>query len=150
VTERLWIRTALGLFAGLLAAAAVVFYLGISQRELLASLNGVAEQPLLMAAACAAGYLAQPSNQQPNGGTWLGLTLGTIAAAMILILMGYGIRRRTFRASVGSATRWLSIHVYLGLCTVVIASLHCGFQFGGTRHQLALLRHKLKLLINVE
>jgi len=57
--------------------------------------------PLLMAVACAAGYLAQPSNQQPNGGTWLGLTLGTIAAAMILILMGYGIRRRTFRASVG-------------------------------------------------
>ena len=54
--------------------------------------------PLLMAAACAAGYLAQPGNQQPNGGTWLGLTLGTIAAAMILILMGYGIRRRTFRA----------------------------------------------------
>jgi uncharacterized membrane protein YbhN (UPF0104 family) len=29
----------------------VVFYLGISQRELLASLHGVAEQPLLMAAA---------------------------------------------------------------------------------------------------
>jgi len=51
VTERLWIRTALGLFAGLLAAAAVVFYLGISQKELLASLHGVAEQPLLMAAA---------------------------------------------------------------------------------------------------
>jgi uncharacterized membrane protein YbhN (UPF0104 family) len=51
VTERLWIRTALGLLAGLLAAAAVVFYLGISQRELLASLHGVAEQPLLMAAA---------------------------------------------------------------------------------------------------
>src|SRR6267142_1390905 len=51
VTERLWIRTALALFAGLLAAAAVVFYLGISQKELLASLHGVAEQPLLMAAA---------------------------------------------------------------------------------------------------
>jgi hypothetical protein len=92
--------------------------------------------PLLMAAACAAGYLAQPDNQQPNGGTWLGLTLGTIAASMILILMGYGIRRRTFRASVGSATRWLSIHVYLGLCTVVVASLHCGFQFGRNIHTL--------------
>jgi len=91
---------------------------------------------LLMGAACAAGYLSQPGNGQPNGGTWLGLTLGTIAAAMILILMGYGIRRRTFKASVGSATRWLSIHVYLGLCTVVIASLHCGFQFGRNIHTL--------------
>jgi len=92
--------------------------------------------PLLMGAACAAGYLAQPDNQQPNGGTWLGLTLGTIAAAMILILMGYGIRRRTFKASVGSATRWLSIHVYLGLCAVLVASLHCGFQFGRNIHTL--------------
>ena len=91
---------------------------------------------LLMGAACAAGYLSQPGTGQPNGGTWLGLTLGTIAAAMILILMGYGIRRRTFKASVGSATRWLSIHVYLGLCTVVIASLHCGFQFGRNIHTL--------------
>ena len=91
---------------------------------------------LLMGAACAAGYLSQPGNGQPNGGTWLGLTLGTIAAAMILILMGYGIRRRTFKASVGSAARWLSIHVYLGLCTVVIASLHCGFQFGRNIHTL--------------
>ena len=26
--------------------------------------------PLLMAAACAAGYLAQPDGHQPNGGTW--------------------------------------------------------------------------------
>src|SRR5258705_13794767 len=71
--------------------------------------------PLLMGAACAAGYLAQPGNQQPNGGTWLGLTLGTIAAAVILILMGYGIPRRPFKASVGSAARRLSIHVFLRL-----------------------------------
>jgi len=92
--------------------------------------------PLLMGAACAAGYLAQPAGQQPNGGTWLGLTLGTIAVAMILALMGYGIRRRTYGASVGSAARWLSIHVYLGLCTVWVASLHCGFQFGGNIHTL--------------
>jgi glycosyltransferase 2 family protein len=50
VTERLWLRTALGLLAGVLAAAGVVFYLGISQRELIASLHGVSEQPLLFAA----------------------------------------------------------------------------------------------------
>jgi glycosyltransferase 2 family protein len=50
VTQRLWLRTALGLCAGLFAAAAVVFYLGISQRELIASLHGVTEEPLLFAA----------------------------------------------------------------------------------------------------
>jgi uncharacterized membrane protein YbhN (UPF0104 family) len=41
----------LGLAAGLFAASAVVIYLGISQRELLASLHEVAGQPLLLAAA---------------------------------------------------------------------------------------------------
>lgn len=51
MTERLWLRTAAGLFAGLCAAVAVVVYLGISQRELVASLHGVAEQPLFIAAA---------------------------------------------------------------------------------------------------
>ncbi len=50
MSERLWLRTALGLFAGLFAAAAVVFYLGISQRELIASLHGVTQEPLLFAA----------------------------------------------------------------------------------------------------
>jgi uncharacterized membrane protein YbhN (UPF0104 family) len=50
VTDRLWLRTAAGLIAGLCAAAAVVLYLGISQRELVASLHGVAEQPLFIAA----------------------------------------------------------------------------------------------------
>jgi len=50
VTARIWLRTASGLFAGLCAAAAVVFYLGISQRDLIASLHGVAEEPLFLAA----------------------------------------------------------------------------------------------------
>jgi len=50
VAERLWVRPIAGLFAGILAAAGVVFYLGISQRELIASLHGVAEEPLFLAA----------------------------------------------------------------------------------------------------
>jgi len=47
---RLWLRTALGLCAGLFAASAVVVYLGISQQELVASIHGVAGEPLLFAA----------------------------------------------------------------------------------------------------
>ncbi len=95
--------------------------------------------PLLLAAGCTVAYLLQPHIQQPNGGTMLGLTLGTIAAGLILVLMGYGIRRRMFRAKVGSATRWLSIHIYLGLCTIVVAALHCGFEFGRNIHTFTFL-----------
>ena len=49
-SPRLWMRTALGLAAGLLAATGVVLYLGISQQSLLASLHGVSGQPLFFAA----------------------------------------------------------------------------------------------------
>ena len=50
MSERLWLRTVLGLMAGIVAAAAVVIYLGISQRELIASLHGITDQPLFFAA----------------------------------------------------------------------------------------------------
>ena len=59
--QRIWWRTLLGLCAGLLAAVAVIAYLGISQRELFASLHGVAEQPLIVAASGALVLLALQS-----------------------------------------------------------------------------------------
>jgi uncharacterized membrane protein YbhN (UPF0104 family) len=49
--QRLWIRTALGLCLGLLAATGVVLYLGISQKDLALSLRNAAAGPLLLAAA---------------------------------------------------------------------------------------------------
>jgi len=45
-----WIRTAIGLLLGIAAASAVVFYLGISQKDLVASLHDVQPQPLILAA----------------------------------------------------------------------------------------------------
>jgi hypothetical protein len=51
--------------------------------------------------------------------------------------MAYGIRRRSFRGRAGSAARWLSIHLYMGLCVVLVATLHCGFHFGANVHTLA-------------
>jgi glycosyltransferase 2 family protein len=47
---RLWLRTVFGLTAGMLAAAGVAVYLGISQKELISSLHGVSEEPLFLAA----------------------------------------------------------------------------------------------------
>ncbi len=73
----------------------------------------------------------------PNGGTWLGYTLGGYAAFLILLLMWFGIRKRRFRSSMGTVRGWLSAHVYLGLSLIIIGTLHTGFQFGWNVHTLA-------------
>lgn len=75
--------------------------------------------------------------EPPNGGTWLGYTLGTISAALVLWLIAFGVRKRRYRSALGSVQGWLSAHVYLGLSLLVIVTLHAGFQFGWNIHTLA-------------
>lgn len=82
-------------------------------------------------------YFSDNPRDPRNGGTWVGYTLGTIAAVLILYLMWFGVRKRSFRSNSGSAVGWLSAHVYLGLTLLLLATLHCGFQFGLNVHTLA-------------
>ena len=73
----------------------------------------------------------------PNGGTWLGYTLGTIGALLIVWLTWLGRRKRNYASRLGTVRGWLSAHVYLGLSLITIATLHTGFHFGWNVHTLS-------------
>lgn len=73
----------------------------------------------------------------PNGGTWLGYTLGGIGAALILVLLAFGVRKRSYKSNLGTVQGWLSAHVYLGAALLIVVTLHTGFQFGWNVHTLA-------------
>jgi hypothetical protein len=82
-------------------------------------------------------YLLDRPRVPPNGGTWLGYTLGTIAALLVIFLALFGIRKRSFSSTIGTAIGWVSAHVYLGLAALLVATLHSGMHFGRNVHTVA-------------
>lgn len=91
-------------------------------------------------------YVLHDPVEGKSGSTWLGYTLGTLGAFLILWLAWFGVRKRSFSQSRQPAQAWVSAHVYLGLSLIVVATLHAGFQIGFNVHTLA---YVLMLLVIV-
>lgn len=92
---------------------------------------------LCLVAMSVAIYATQGGRQRPGGGTWQGYVLGTLGALLIVWLALLGIRKRSYRSTLGSVQGWTSAHVWLGLALVLIATLHCAGLFGWNVHTLA-------------
>ena len=92
---------------------------------------------VVLTGASLVAYVWHDPGGPPNGGTWLGYTLGTIGALLIVWLMLFGIRKRKYLDSVGTLRGWLSAHIYLGTSLILIVLLHAGFQVGWNLHTLA-------------
>lgn len=101
----------------------------------------------LLAAACAAAvavrgasFYATPLNQRArHPGYWtykaggsLGHPLGVAGASMTVLLLGYSLRKRV-RAlrRLGPLSRWLDVHIFLGLLGPVLVILHSSFKVQG-------------------
>lgn len=92
---------------------------------------------LILAIGSIVAYVIDEPRTVPNGGTWLGYTLGILGALLIVWLILFGMRKRAYRSNLGTVRGWLSAHIWLGLSLLVVATLHTGFQFGINIHTLA-------------
>ncbi len=104
---------------------------------------------LLVSLVAAAAYAMTDVQPRHNGGSWLGYTLGTIGALLVLWLTMLGLRKRAMTRGRWSLKSWTSAHVYLGLSLIVIATLHAGFQLGWNVHTLAYALMMLVILSGI-
>ena len=82
-------------------------------------------------------YIYYSRRVSPNGATLVGLIYGILSFLAILLLMYYGMRKRSYTAKHWSLRAWLSFHAYIGTMMLILVPLHAGFKFGFDIHTLA-------------
>lgn len=104
---------------------------------------------VFLSVAATLAYIIHEPIGSPNGGTWLGYTLGGLSAVLCFWLAWFGVRKRQYALGATKMKAWLSAHVYLGLTVLVIASLHSGMQFGLNVHTLTYILMAATILSGV-
>jgi hypothetical protein len=102
---------------------------------LLATLAVTAGGILLVAGAAAVGLCAWP----PQPASAFGVGTGLIGGAIVLFEMALLPRKWLRRRRLGSAKRWMQLHVWLGIVCLPVVLVHTGFGFGGPLTQVTLV-----------
>ncbi|MBI3782232.1 MAG: ferric reductase-like transmembrane domain-containing protein [Deltaproteobacteria bacterium] len=87
----------------------------------------------LAAVVAAAAYTVYATSTPygPSGGSWPGLCFGIAGTACMLSAVFLSARKKFLLWRIGSAQRWMKLHVWLGLLAIPLILFHAGFSLGG-------------------
>ncbi len=84
-----------------------------------------------------------------SGGSALGYVYGVVATLAIIWLMAYGLRKRSYRSSLGTVQGWLAAHIWIGIGLLFFVPLHSAFSFGLNVHTAAYLFMVLTIVTGI-
>jgi hypothetical protein len=93
--------------------------------------------------------LVQTPSTHHEGGTPLGLILGSIAFAIFIFAALLGVRKKLLRLHIGSVQSWMRAHIWLTLLTIPLVALHSGFRLGGPMTMLLLVLYVIVMVSGI-
>ena len=93
-------------------------------------------------------FVQAPSSHH-EGGTPLGLVLGSIAFAIFIFAALLGVRKKLLRLHIGSVQSWMRAHIWLTLLTIPLVALHSGFRLGGPMTILLLVLYVIVMVSGI-